>query len=368
MKKEALKEQTTASRPIKALTVYTPTTLVPRVLPTKSQVNINIFTLIQLFLEFEKTCKKRITPTGLTEGERGFEQTKEMLSHRDLTAYYERVGIFHQKTVPRTPQQNGVVKRWNRTLVEAARTMLIFFKAPMFLWEEAVATACSYQIRSCSTICTIPQIQELEIFYSNQCSTEYPRTFHVIESTVSPLQQFNSRQFSRYQNPSSTTIDQDAPSLSHSPSSSALQSLSIHQGVAAESTLVEENPFTPVDNDPFINIFAPEPTSEASSSGDVSLAESTYVTQTLHHLGKWSKDHPLDNVIVPQPDRVMIFVLKWIYKVKLDEYGDVLKNKARLVAKGYQQEEGIDFEESFAPVARIEAIRILHRPMHLVIT
>ncbi|GJY36222.1 hypothetical protein Tco_0421600 [Tanacetum coccineum] len=48
-----------------------------KVLPTKSQVKINIFALIQLFSEFEKTCKKRITPTGLTEGERGFEQTKE---------------------------------------------------------------------------------------------------------------------------------------------------------------------------------------------------------------------------------------------------------------------------------------------------
>ncbi|GJV45058.1 retrovirus-related pol polyprotein from transposon TNT 1-94 [Tanacetum coccineum] len=54
----------------------------------------------------------------------------------------------------------------------------------------------------------------------------------------------------------------------------------------------------------------------------------------------------------------MIIALKWIYKVKLDEYGDVLKNKARLVAKGYRQEGGIDFEESFAPVARIEAMRI----------
>ncbi|GKC93149.1 hypothetical protein Tco_1158591 [Tanacetum coccineum] len=88
MKAEALKEQTTTLRPIKALTVYplnTPTTLVPRVLPTlvprvlptKSQVKINIFALIQLFLEFEKTCKKRIRPTELTEWERGFEQTKE---------------------------------------------------------------------------------------------------------------------------------------------------------------------------------------------------------------------------------------------------------------------------------------------------
>ncbi|GJY98987.1 retrovirus-related pol polyprotein from transposon TNT 1-94 [Tanacetum coccineum] len=63
-------------------------------------------------------------------------------------------------------------------------------------------------------------------------------------------------------------------------------------------------------------------------------------------------------VLAPKPKGVMIIALKWIYKVKLDEYGDVLKNKARLVAKGYRQEEGIDFEESFAPVARIEAIRL----------
>ncbi|GJX87375.1 retrovirus-related pol polyprotein from transposon TNT 1-94 [Tanacetum coccineum] len=62
--------------------------------------------------------------------------------------------------------------------------------------------------------------------------------------------------------------------------------------------------------------------------------------------------------LVPRPDRAMIISLKWIFKMKLDEYGCVLKNKARLFAKGYRREEGIDFEESFAPVARIEAIRI----------
>ncbi|GJY97527.1 retrovirus-related pol polyprotein from transposon TNT 1-94 [Tanacetum coccineum] len=61
--------------------------------------------------------------------------------NKDLTDYYERVGIFHRKTVLRTPQQNDVVERRNRTLVEAARTMLIFSKALMFLWAEAVATA-----------------------------------------------------------------------------------------------------------------------------------------------------------------------------------------------------------------------------------
>nr|GEY34986.1 copia protein [Tanacetum cinerariifolium] len=220
--------------------------------------------------------------------------------------------------------------------------------------------------------------------------------------------------------PSSTSIDQDAPTPSHSSSSLALQSPSLHQGVAAESTLMDENTFAHVDNNPFINIFTLEPTSASLSFGDASSAESPYITQTLYHLGKWSKDHPIDNIIgnpsrsvstrkqletdalwcfynsvlskvepknfksaitedcwfqamqcvihkinrlqiwelVPQPNCVMFIALKWIYKVKLNDYGDVLKNKARLAAKGYQQEEGIDFEESFALVARIEAIRI----------
>nr|GFA23501.1 retrovirus-related Pol polyprotein from transposon TNT 1-94 [Tanacetum cinerariifolium] len=62
--------------------------------------------------------------------------------------------------------------------------------------------------------------------------------------------------------------------------------------------------------------------------------------------------------LVPRPDKVTVITLKWIYKVKLDELGGILKNKARLVARGYRQEEGIDFEESFAPVSRLEAIRI----------
>ncbi|GJV04246.1 retrovirus-related pol polyprotein from transposon TNT 1-94 [Tanacetum coccineum] len=73
------KVEASVLKPLSTPTVYPPNTpvkLVPRVLPTKSQVKINLYTLTQLFTEFDKTCKKRITPTGLTEGERGFEQTK----------------------------------------------------------------------------------------------------------------------------------------------------------------------------------------------------------------------------------------------------------------------------------------------------
>nr|GEV56060.1 retrovirus-related Pol polyprotein from transposon TNT 1-94 [Tanacetum cinerariifolium] len=96
--------------------------------------------------------------------------------------------------------------------------------------------------------------------------------------------------------------------------------ISLPPGVVVEPHFMEDHNVAPVDNNPFVNVFAPEPHSEASSSGDISSTESPYV--------------------------------------KLDEYGDVLKNKARLVAKGYRQKEGIDFKESFAHVARIEAIRI----------
>ncbi|GJY64576.1 retrovirus-related pol polyprotein from transposon TNT 1-94 [Tanacetum coccineum] len=71
----------------------------------------------------------------------------EFVNHT-LHEFYENVGISHQTSVARTSQQNGVVKRRNRTLVEVARTILIFSKAPLFLWAEAFNTACYTQKRS----------------------------------------------------------------------------------------------------------------------------------------------------------------------------------------------------------------------------
>ncbi|GJT28978.1 retrovirus-related pol polyprotein from transposon TNT 1-94 [Tanacetum coccineum] len=68
--------------------------------------------------------------------------------NQTLREYYEKVGISHETSVARSPQQNGVVERQNRTLIEAARTMLIYAKASLFLWAEAVATACYTQNRS----------------------------------------------------------------------------------------------------------------------------------------------------------------------------------------------------------------------------
>ncbi|GKA11562.1 retrovirus-related pol polyprotein from transposon TNT 1-94 [Tanacetum coccineum] len=184
--------------------------------------------------------------------------------------------------------------------------------------------------------------------------------------------------------PSSTTIDQDAPSTSHSPSSSEVQPPISHQGVVVDHT-IEDNPFAQADNDPFKNVFTPELSSAESSSGDV---ESDQLIQPHDHLRKWLKDHPMENIICNLSclvstrkqlaiDALWCFYNSLLSKVEPKNFKSVvtkdcwfkamqeqihefdrLQNKARLVAKGYRQEDGIDFEESFAPVARIEAIRI----------
>nr|GFA80945.1 retrovirus-related Pol polyprotein from transposon TNT 1-94 [Tanacetum cinerariifolium] len=286
-----------------------------------------------------------------------------------MTEYYERIGIFRQKTVPKTPQQNGVVERRNRTLVEATRNMLIFSKASMFLWAEAVATACYTQNHS--LIHTRHHKTPYELVHNKKPDITFLESlvhFVILQTTAKILESFNQQltlgyllvmlqagkgiesttkgpgvswklftscnslctptnkeleilfqpMFNEYLEPPraerlgppaqavqapvtsadtalSTTIDQDAPSPHISPSSSALQSHS----VVAESHFMEDHNVALVDNNPFVNVFAPEPHSEASSSGDISSTESPY-----------------------------------------------------------RQEEGIDFEESFTPVARIEAIRI----------
>ncbi|GKC10260.1 retrovirus-related pol polyprotein from transposon TNT 1-94 [Tanacetum coccineum] len=70
--------------------------------------------------------------------------------NQTLHEYYEKVGISHEIFVARSPQQNGVVERRNRTLIEVACTILIYAKAMLFLWAEAVATACYTQ--NCSII------------------------------------------------------------------------------------------------------------------------------------------------------------------------------------------------------------------------
>nr|GEU63852.1 putative ribonuclease H-like domain-containing protein [Tanacetum cinerariifolium] len=99
----------------------------------------------------------------------------------NLKAHYEKLGIMQQFSTARTPHQNGVVKRRNRTLVEAARTMLIFSQLPEFLWAEAVATSCFTQ--NWSIIHTRYSKTPYELLCSQKPNVEY---FHVFSSLCYP--------------------------------------------------------------------------------------------------------------------------------------------------------------------------------------
>nr|GEX90836.1 retrovirus-related Pol polyprotein from transposon TNT 1-94 [Tanacetum cinerariifolium] len=155
--------------------------------------------------------------------------------------------------------------------------------------------------------------------------------------------------------PSSTTVDQDVPSLSKSHTTKELQSSVIPQEVEEDNLDIE---VAHMGNDPLIGASILEVTSAQSSSTTYkeALTQSCWIGAMQEELNEFERLKVWE--LVPRPDKVMVITLKWIYKVKVDELGGILKNKARLVARGYRQDEGIDFEESFAPVARLETIRI----------
>ncbi|GJZ31767.1 retrovirus-related pol polyprotein from transposon TNT 1-94 [Tanacetum coccineum] len=138
--------------------------------------------------------------------------------------------------------------------------------------------------------------------------------------------------------PMSTSIEHGAPSTSTSSNQEQEKSPILSKSVEDQLQYTKIHPLENVIGDP---------------SRSVSTRRKLKTDEEIHEFERlqvWE--------LVPCPDFVMLIKLKWIFKFKKDKLLGVLKNKARLVAKGYRQEEGIDFEESFARVARIEAILI----------
>ena len=90
---------------------------------------------------------------------------------------------------------------------------------------------------------------------------------------------------------------------------------------------------------------------------DEALQDADWVNSMHEELHQFIRNDVWE--LVPRPKGVNVIGTKWIFKNKFDEHGTVIRNKSRLVAQGYTQVEGVDFDETFAPVARLESIRIL---------
>ncbi|GJR61696.1 retrovirus-related pol polyprotein from transposon TNT 1-94 [Tanacetum coccineum] len=417
--------------------------------------------------------------------------------NKTLHAYFAKEGIRHETSTARTPEQNGIVERRNRTLVEAARTMLSAAKVPLFFWAEAITTACFTQNRSLviprhektpyhiinarkpsvkffhifGSLCYIVRDGEnldkmkekgdacIFVGYSTQ-SKAYrvfnKRTRMIVETihvNFDELPQMALDNVSSDPGPQCLTTVLEQDSLSPGPqcqenvpqvaetvtTSNELELLysplfnppplnihSTHQtptqvptvttpeNINQAETNTENAQF---DDDEFINIFS-TPVQEQGETSSRHVDSSNMHTFYQHHPSaqRWTKDHPLEQVIgnpsqsvrtrrqletdgemcmfaltvsrtepknikeamadsawiesmqeeLHQFDRLDVWELvdrplcknvinlKWLWKNKRDEENTVIRNKSRLVAKGYAQKEGIDFEESFAPVARLE--------------
>nr|GEZ22247.1 hypothetical protein [Tanacetum cinerariifolium] len=246
------------------------------------------------------------------------------------------VGISHESSVACSPQQNDVVERRNCTLIEAACTSENLGKLQpkadngiLIGYAPTKKTFWIYNRRTRRIIETIHvNFDELMAIASEQSSSG-PALNEMTPATITQVELTGLL--------SLTTVDQGAPSPSKSQTTPETQSPVIPQDVEED---IHDIKVAHIGNDLLFD----------------ALTQSCWIEAMQEELNEFERLEVWE--LVPRPDKVMVITLKWIYKVKLEELGGILKNKARLVARGYCQEEGIDFEESFAPVTRLEAIRI----------
>ncbi|KAI3681723.1 hypothetical protein L6452_36527 [Arctium lappa] len=393
-----------------------------------------------------------------------------------LNNFFENKGISHNFSSVRTPQQNGVAERRNRTIIEAARSMLSDCHLPTQFWAEAVNTACFTQNRSLIIkrfgktayelfVGRKPSISFLHIFgcqcfilnnkdqlgkfdpkaddgiflgYSSISKTyrvfnkrrqTVEETIHVTfdetrsanSKPIADNEELNAWMLSHYRETepsfpnhqhSDPPAADDDPNIIH-PTAESIS------WVSAEplNTLLPSNLPSPenLSSESTQQLIADEP--QSSSSVNIPIVDPTFELSNNAPAQRWTKDHPIDQILgdpdagiqtrrssgniclfvnflsliepkktddalkdpnwvsamqeelteftrnkvwnlVPRPSDKTVIGTKWVFRNKLDEHGTVTRNKARLVAQGYRQEEGIDYDETFAPVARLEEIRL----------
>ncbi|GJU63556.1 retrovirus-related pol polyprotein from transposon TNT 1-94 [Tanacetum coccineum] len=220
-------------------------------------------------------------------------------------------GITYNFSAPRTPQSNGVVERKNRTLQEISRTMLNEQSLPQKFWCNAVDT--STYILNRILIRAILGKTPYKLLRGRKPTLDYFRVFG--SKCFSKAYIIRNKHTRKVEESLNVTFDETSPPSKTSP-------------------LVDDD----LDEEESIKV-----TEKKNLENDIE-------DETLE----------IDEIeLVPQPRNMTIIGTKWVFRNKLDENGIVSRNKARLVAQGYNQQEDIDYDETYALVARLESIRIL---------
>nr|GFA07372.1 Gag-Pol polyprotein [Tanacetum cinerariifolium] len=348
-----------------------------------------------------KSFHTKLTPSS---------KSRLQLRHMDLCGpMWVAKGILHQTSVARTPKQNGVVERRNRTLVEAARTMLSAAKVPLFFWAEAIATACFTQTRSLiiprhektpyhiindrklsvkffhifGSVCYIVRDGEnldkmkekgdecIFVGYSTQS-----RAYRVFNKRTRVIMESIHVNFDELPHMASDHLSSDpAPKCQ----SMALNYDSLSPAIQRQENVTQADRTVTTSNEldllfsPMFDELLNGSSKVVSKSSAVFAADAPNQRQNLTTpLNIHTTPAPTCQVPTLAPTVISfeninqaetplctnVINLKWLWKNKRDEENTVIRNKSCLVAKGYAQKEGVDFEESFTPVARLEVVRL----------
>jgi len=349
------------------------------------------------FREFRAEVEKQLgKPIKALRSDRGGEYLSD-----EFTGYLLENGILSHLTAPGTPQQNGVAERRNRTLLDMVRSMMSYSTLPISFWGYALQTAC-YLLNNVSTK-SVPKTPH-ELWTGRKTSLNHIRIWgcpaHVLDKEANKLEArsevcifvgyprgtkggyfYNPKENKVVVSTNATFLEESYMNDFKPRSKIVLEEMS--------SDLVI--PTVPLETDPIrVEEETQQQTKGLRRSGRIRheperfMANGeTFLAESLEHdrdpytykeamedvdANLWteamkaemkSMDFNLVWELVDLPDGIKPIGCKWVYKRKRNAEGKVETYKARLVAKGYTQKEGIDYEETFSPVAMLKSIRIL---------
>ncbi|GJZ39567.1 retrovirus-related pol polyprotein from transposon TNT 1-94 [Tanacetum coccineum] len=326
--------------------------------------------------------------------------------NKTLNAFFKEEGIEHQTSTPQTPEQNSVVESRNRTLVEAARTMLSASKLPLFFWDEAIATTCYTQNRSIiipthektayhiindrKTLSLVPQHKRCQ--YDNPVPAPNNKMYSPLADTTVPSQQeldllfgplydefFNdgTSHVNKSSSPTDNSIKKDTlPSTHIQPTSKPTTPINVHVEENNDNQAEFTNPFcTPIQENvesssrnivqtrrqlatnPEMYMFVLTVSIAESKNIKEEMANSAWIETMQEELHQFDKLQVWE--LVDKPFGKNVIKATVVMQNKKDEDQTDNSQHSMLVAKGLMLMKRVnDFEESFAPVARLEAEKV----------